>query len=77
MFASGKTRIDGSMPVNTSGGGLIGGPTLVAGLSRVAECVVQLQGNAQGRQVDGAKFAVAQGQSGPAGQLQSVVVLGR
>jgi acetyl-CoA C-acetyltransferase len=77
LFASGKTRIDGSMPVNTSGGGLIGGPTLVAGLSRVAECVVQLQGNAQGRQVDGAKFAVAQGQSGPAGQLQSVVVLGR
>ena len=77
LFSSGRTRNNGGPMVNTSGGGLAGGPTMVAGLSRVIECTAQLQNKADGRQVDGVTTAVAQGQSGPAGQLQSVVVLSR
>lgn len=61
--------------VNRSGGMLAGNPLLMGGLARVAECVVQLQGEAGERQVAGAKRAVAQGSTGPAGQLQTVVVL--
>jgi len=54
---------------------LAGNPLMLGGLARVAECVAQLRGEAGARQVAGAKRAVAQGASGPAGQLQSVVVL--
>ncbi len=61
--------------VNRSGGMLAGNPLLMGGLARVAECVLQLQGEAGDRQVAGAKRAVAQGSTGPAGQLQTVVVL--
>ncbi len=61
--------------VNRSGGMLAGNPLMLGGLARVAECVLQLRGEASGRQVAGAKRAVAQGASGPAGQLQSVMVL--
>lgn len=61
--------------VNRSGGMLAGNPLMLGGLARVAECVLQLRGEAGERQVDGAKRAVAQGCCGPAGQLHSVVVL--
>lgn len=61
--------------VNRSGGMLAGNPLMLGGLARVAECVLQLRGEAGQRQVPGAKRALAQGASGPAGQLQSVVVL--
>ncbi len=61
--------------VNHSGGMLAGNPLMLGGLARVAECVLQLQGKAGGRQVPQAHCAVAQGATGPAGQLQTVVVL--
>jgi acetyl-CoA C-acetyltransferase len=61
--------------VNRSGGMIVGNPLMLGGLARVAEAVIQLRGEAGGRQVDGAKRAVAQGATGPAGQLQTVVVL--
>ena len=63
--------------VNRSGGMITGNPLMLGGLARVAEAVVQLRGEAGGRQVDGARRAVAQGATGPAGQLQTVVVLER
>lgn len=61
--------------VNHSGGMLAGNPLMLGGLARVAECVHQLRGEAGARQVPNAKRALAQGATGPAGQLQTVVVL--
>ncbi len=61
--------------VNRSGGMIAGNPLMLGGLARVAEAVIQLRGEAGRRQVNGAKRAVAQGATGPAGQLQTVVVL--
>jgi len=63
--------------VNRSGGMLAGNPLMIGGLARVAECVTQLRGEAGERQIVGATRAVAQGATGPAGQLQTVVVLER
>lgn len=65
------------MNVNRSGGMLSGNPLMLGGLARVAECVLQLRGEAGGRQVADARRALAQGCTGPAGQLQTVVVLER
>lgn len=61
--------------VNRSGGMLAGNPLMLGGMARVAEAVIQLRGEAEQRQVAGAKRAVAQGATGPAGQLQTVIVL--
>jgi len=61
--------------VNHSGGALAGNPGILGGMARVAEAVIQIRGEAGDRQVPGAKCAVAQGSTGPAGQLQTVVVL--
>ncbi len=61
--------------VNRSGGMISGNPLMLGGLARVAEAVLQLRGDAGARQVASAHRAVAQGATGPAGQLQTVVVL--
>lgn len=61
--------------VNHSGGMLAGNPLMLGGLARVAECVAQLRGEAGARQVPNAHRALAQGATGPAAQLQTVVVL--
>ena len=61
--------------VNRSGGMLAGNPLMLGGLARVAEAVLQLRGEAGEMQVQGAARAVAQGATGPAAQLQTVVVL--
>lgn len=61
--------------VNRSGGMLAGNPVMLGGLVRTAEAVLQLRGEAGGRQAPGAKCAVAQGCCGPAGQMQTAVVL--
>ena len=74
---SGKSQMKGELPVNPSGGVLSAHAVLVAGLARVAECVLQLRGDAGARQVEGAKTAVAHGINGPCGQSHCVVVLGK
>ena len=61
--------------VNRSGGMLAGNPLILGGLARAAEAVIQLRDEAGDRQVPNAKRAVAHGATGPAGQLQTVVVL--
>ena len=76
LIDSGVTEMLGELPINPSGGVLSGVPTLVAGISRVAECVLQLRGEAGARQVHGARTALAHGFSGPAGQLHCVMILG-
>jgi acetyl-CoA acetyltransferase len=60
MVADGETGPGGRIPFNTDGGltarGHPGGPT---GLAMVHESVLQLRGEADGRQVDGARLALA------------------
>ncbi len=76
LIDSNATTMLGNLPINPSGGVLSGVPTLVAGISRVAEAALQLRGEAGARQVHGAKVALAHGMSGPCGQLHCVVILG-
>jgi len=61
--------------VNLSGGMLNGNPVMLGGLARTLECVLQLRGEAEGRQVEGAAKAVAHGTTGAAGQHHAVITL--
>jgi acetyl-CoA C-acetyltransferase len=50
----GDTALDGRLPVNPSGGlKARGHPLAATGLAQVVECVWQLTGKAEGRQLDG------------------------
>ena len=73
----GLFNFDGKMPVNASGGRLSANPVQVAGLASVAECVLQLRGEAGDRQVEGAGTALAHGINGMCGQSHCVWVLGK
>lgn len=75
MVQEGVTRIDGKLPVNPSGGVLAGNPVGVAGMVRVGEAYLQLQGQAGDRQVADAGTALAHGVYGPNGQAHCVIVL--
>jgi len=75
LIDSGTTNVGGELPVNPSGGLLSGVPVTVAGMSRVAEAVLQLQGKCGGRQIDGARKAIAHGTAGVCGQMHCVMVL--
>jgi len=77
LIDSGQTQMGGELPINPSGGVLSAHAVLVAGLARVAECVLQLRGDAGKRQVEGAQTAVAHGINGPCGQSHCVIVLGK
>ncbi len=56
----GDTRIGGKMPINTSGGlKAKGHPLGATGISQIVELVRQLRGEAEGRQVEGAKTGLA------------------
>lgn len=65
---------DGKVAVNPSGGLLCANPFFASGLVRIAEAALQVTGRADGRQVPGARRAVAHGASGLAGQAHTVVV---
>jgi acetyl-CoA C-acetyltransferase len=65
------------MPVNASGGRLSANPVQVAGLAEMAECVLQLRGEAGEHQVEGAEIALAHGINGMCGQSHCVWILGR
>lgn len=57
---NGDTKVGGKMPINTSGGlKAKGHPLGATGVSQVVELVKQLRGEATGRQVEGAKAALA------------------
>ena len=60
LIREGATDIGGRMPVNTSGGLLSRGhPIGATGCAQVVELVMQLRGQANGRQVEGARQALA------------------
>jgi acetyl-CoA C-acetyltransferase len=75
LVSSGFTAMGGKLPVNPSGGCLSAYPVASAGLTRVAEACLQLQGRAEGRQVAGAKTALAHGCAGYAGQTHTLFIL--
>ncbi len=70
----GADRLD-PVRVNSSGGRMAGNPLVVAGLSRVAECVTQLRGRAGDRQRPNVNRALAHGISGLGAQAHAVVTL--
>lgn len=76
LIDSGITQMEGSLPVNPSGGVLSANPVLAAGLARISEGVLQLRGQAGDRQVEGAEVALAHGIEGACGQGHCVFVLG-
>ncbi|AXK37332.1 thiolase family protein [Streptomyces armeniacus] len=65
FFRAGSTRIDGSLPMNTSGGlSSRGHPVGATGLAQIAELVWQLRGEAGARQVERPRIALAQNSGG-------------
>jgi acetyl-CoA C-acetyltransferase len=76
LLRSGVTEMNGELPVNPSGGVLSSHPVLVAGMTRLVEAVLQVRGEADKRQVKGAKTALAHGINGPCGQAHCVFIVG-
>jgi acetyl-CoA acetyltransferase len=65
LIASGRTGLDGAVPVNTSGGLLSKGhPIGATGLAQICEVTWQLRGEAGERQVAGARVALTQNGGG-------------
>ena len=76
LIDSGRTQIDGDLPVNASGGVLANNPYVSRGLQRVAEAVLQLRGQGGERQVKkDVSTALAHGTTGLAGQCHAVAIL--
>jgi acetyl-CoA C-acetyltransferase len=68
--------VDATLPVfNPSGGPQAANPVSATAMVRIAECALQVRGDAGERQVEGAARAVATGQGG-ATQFSTVCVLG-
>ena len=62
------TKLDGKIPVNTSGGlKSKGHPVGATGVAQVIEIVEQLRGNAGDRQVRNARLGLAQNMGGSGG----------
>jgi acetyl-CoA C-acetyltransferase len=77
LIDKGTTLMKGAMPVNPSGGVLAMNPYVSRGLYRLAECVLQLRGQAGEHQLDReVKTALAHGTHGFAGQCHAVAVVG-
>ncbi|MGU3496768.1 thiolase family protein [Xanthobacteraceae bacterium A53D] len=81
LAQSGATALGGRVPVNPSGGLVSKGhPIGATGLAQVHELVMQLRGEAGARQVEGARFAIAENGGGFYGVEEAVAcvtILGR
>lgn len=81
MAESGATTLGGKIPINVSGGLLSRGhPIGATGLAQVFEMVTQLRGEAGSRQVDHARFAIAENGGGFRGVEEastSIIILGK
>lgn len=72
---NGETKIGGKLPVNTSGGlKAKGHPLGATGVSQIVELVRQLRGEAEGRQVEGAKTGLAVNFGGFGNNVVSTIV---
>ena len=60
----GRLTIDGDLPTNTDGGGLSSNHPGMRGIFLIIEAVRQLRGEAEGRQVKGARIAAVNGTGG-------------
>jgi acetyl-CoA acetyltransferase len=68
-------RWHGDFPVNTHGGQLSGGQGGAAGgMSHVTEAIRQLQGRAEGRQIDGLEYAYVNGNGGMMSEEVSLIL---
>ncbi len=76
LVHSGATRIEGSIPVNPSGGVLSANTIGCAAMARAVEAVLQVTGKAGERQVQGARTALAHGWGG-AFQFHVVAIFSR
>lgn len=76
IIDSDKTQMDGTIPVNPSGGVLSSNPTMANGLIRVAEIALQLMNKAEKRQVPDAKIGLAYGMNGICSQGNCVLIFG-
>ncbi|MBI5481118.1 MAG: thiolase family protein [Deltaproteobacteria bacterium] len=61
LIEDGVTTMDGTLPVNPSGGVLSSNPVGASGVIRVAEAALQIHGRGGSRQVEGARLALATG----------------
>jgi acetyl-CoA acetyltransferase len=81
LAETGATTIGGRIPVNPSGGlESKGHPVGATGLAQIHELVTQLRGEANGRQVAGARFALAENGGGLIGieeAVACVTILGK
>ena len=76
LLAAGTTRLGGGCPVNPSGGLLSRGhPVGATGLAQIVELADQLRGRCGPRQVDGARFALAQNSGGHLAGEEAVTVV--
>lgn len=74
LLEKGYFDLEGTMPVNPSGGVLCANPISVTAMVRVAEAALQVQGRAGDYQVDGAETALATGIGGDHQHFGAVVV---
>jgi len=73
---SGATTLGGKIPINISGGlESRGHPIGASGLAQIHELVTQLRGAAGGRQVKGAKIAMAENGGGALGQEEAAMCI--
>ncbi|MBD3337753.1 MAG: thiolase family protein [Candidatus Lokiarchaeota archaeon] len=73
---SDDTQINGTIPVNPSGGVLSSNVPMANGLIRVAEIAEQLMDKADKRQIPGAKTGLAYGMNGICSQGNCVLIFG-
>ena len=64
LTEAGETALDGSLPINASGGVLSSNPIGASGLLRFAEAAMQVMGRAGDHQVDGARKALGHAYGG-------------
>ena len=64
LTEAGETEIDGTLPVNMSGGVLSSNPIGASGMIRFAEAASQVRGTAGEHQVDGARLAIGHAYGG-------------
>lgn len=73
---AGHGEVGGRLPINPSGGlECRGHPISATGLAQVHELVLQLRGKAEGRQVDGARIALAENGGGNIGYEEAALCI--